>query len=303
MSSDFKGGPEDFNRWWTLLSCPDIDENEEEVVGENELISASHDRFILRYTDPLLSYNEELHLIKQWQENKSGEARDRLVRANLRLVYSIERKIKLTYGIPWSSDFSGYGVEGLIEALERFDPSRGFRLSTFAVWRIKGKIFEGIAKENNWFTYVPETFRKVRSSHDRLMREFERIPTDEEIAKDLNISCQEVIRALEFSISTSTEELIEREREPSSSSLEDLTKAPLEMINAAVQSLPDLQKKVIQLFFFEEKSLECIAKMIGKTVRGEKMEPNHVKQIKHRAIKKLRMWFQQHCPDDFRPIT
>ena len=91
---------------------------------------------------PLLSHEEEYSLADDWIKNKCLKAAHKLVNAHLRLVVKISMKFR-GYGLPLSELISEGNI-GLIQSLNRFDPKRGFRLSTYAMWWIRASIQEFI---------------------------------------------------------------------------------------------------------------------------------------------------------------
>jgi RNA polymerase sigma-32 factor len=93
---------------------------------------------------PMLDRQEEYMLAKRWHEDGDRDAADRLVISHLRLVAKIARGYR-GYGLPLA-DMISEGHIGLMQAIERFDPERGFRFSTYAVWWIKSAIQEYILR-------------------------------------------------------------------------------------------------------------------------------------------------------------
>ena len=91
---------------------------------------------------PLLSHEEESKLALDWTNNKSLDAAHKLVNAHLRLVVKLAMKFK-GYGLPLN-ELIAEGNIGLIQSLNRFDPKKGFRLSTYAMWWIRASIQEYI---------------------------------------------------------------------------------------------------------------------------------------------------------------
>lgn len=94
----------------------------------------------------ILEKNEEIELIKQWQKNNSKASLDKIIKAYLRLINSIAKKY-LGYGLP-KDDLIHEGTVGIIHALNKFDLSKGYRLSTYAKWWIRAKMQDYILK--NW---------------------------------------------------------------------------------------------------------------------------------------------------------
>src|ERR1700739_5107703 len=87
---------------------------------------------------PMLDPQEEYMLAKRWREASDRDAAHRLIISHLRLVYKIARGYR-GYGLP-IADLISEGHIGLMQAVERFDPERGFRFSTYAIWWIRATI-------------------------------------------------------------------------------------------------------------------------------------------------------------------
>ena len=95
---------------------------------------------------PILSAEQEYEFATQWTKNKDSVAAEKLVASHLRLVVSVAYDFK-NYGVP-VADLIASGNMGLMQALQKFDPERGFRFSTYAMFWIKAEIYETIL--NNW---------------------------------------------------------------------------------------------------------------------------------------------------------
>lgn len=95
---------------------------------------------------PILSAEQEYEYASRWAKNRDNMAAEKLVASHLRLVVSVAYDFK-NYGLP-VSDLIASGNMGLMQALQKFDPERGFRFSTYAMFWIKAEIYETIL--NNW---------------------------------------------------------------------------------------------------------------------------------------------------------
>jgi len=140
----------------------------------------------------LLTHPEEIDLSKR---AKAGErsARERLIEKNLRLVVSVAKKYR-GYGLPFE-DLIQEGNIGLMKAVEKFDPERGFRFSTYATWWIRQAVQRAVADKGRTIrvpVHMTEKIRKMARSYNELSVELDRNPTDEEVAERLGWTVDEV---------------------------------------------------------------------------------------------------------------
>ena len=114
---------------------------------------------------PLLSHDEEMEIAKKIQENDDEIAKNKLVRANLRLVVSIAKKY-IGRGLTFL-DLIQEGNVGLIKAAEKFDYSKGYKFSTYATWWIQQAITRGIADKSRTIrlpVHMIETLSKIKKA-------------------------------------------------------------------------------------------------------------------------------------------
>ncbi|HET7478304.1 MAG TPA: RNA polymerase sigma factor RpoD/SigA [Rubrobacteraceae bacterium] len=140
----------------------------------------------------LLTHGEEIDLS---QRAKAGDkrARQRLIEKNLRLVVSVAKKYR-GYGLPFE-DLIQEGNIGLMKAVEKFDPDRGFRFSTYATWWIRQAVQRAVADKGRTIrvpVHMTEKIRKVSRAYNELSVEFEREPSEEEVARRLEWEVDEV---------------------------------------------------------------------------------------------------------------
>ncbi|MBS0272106.1 MAG: RNA polymerase sigma factor RpoH [Proteobacteria bacterium] len=148
---------------------------------------------------PMLESDEEFMLAKRWQEHQDPKAAERLVAAHLRLVAKIANGYR-GYGLP-VVDLIAEGNVGLMQALRKFDPDKGFRFSTYAMWWIRANIQEYIL--HSWSLVKIGTtaaqkklffnLRRLKNEMQELDEPIISAETIKDIALELNVSEHEVI--------------------------------------------------------------------------------------------------------------
>ena len=148
---------------------------------------------------PLLTPEEEIDLTRKIRKGDK-EARNKMIRSNLRLVISIAKRY-VNLGVPLS-DLIEEGNIGLMKSVEKFDPDRGFRFSTYSAWWIKQGVSRAIIDQGKMIrvpVYMNEEILKYKKTIEKLTHKFKRIPRVGELAKRMKVSVDRV-RELERSI-------------------------------------------------------------------------------------------------------
>lgn len=295
------------------IDGPDIDElaEEEEDLADDDIMSGSYVddisddsvRMYLREIGkiPLLTHEEEMVLSRKAVEG-DRRAKDKMAEANMRLVVSIAKR------------YSGRGLDlldliqegntGLLRAVDKFDPEKGYKFSTYATWWIRQAITRAIADQARTIripVHMVETINKLMRTQRRMTQELNREPTTEELAKELDIEPEKVeyvmkikqdISSLDAGIGRDGEDgedstlgdFIEDEdtASPEESAAGQLLK---EQVREVLSSLSDREQKIIKMRFGIDGTKSHTLEEVGLEFAVTR---ERIRQIEAKALMKLR---------------
>ena len=293
---------------------PDFDdlavEDEEDITEEDLLNGAYNDditddsvRMYLREIGkiPLLSLEKETELAEKAMQGDQ-RAKDKMAEANMRLVVSIAKR------------YSGRGLElldliqegntGLLRAVDKFDPSKGFKFSTYATWWIRQAITRAIADQARTMripVQMVETINKLMRTSRRLTQELNREPTNQELAKEMDMDVEKIeyiqkikqdITSLDAGIGRDGEEGEEStlgdfiEDEDTASPEESATVQLLkEQVREILSTLSDRERKILEMRFGLNGTKSHTLEEVGLEFAVTR---ERIRQIEAKALMKLK---------------
>jgi RNA polymerase sigma factor FliA len=247
------------------------------------------------------SNNNQQDLWKQYSETKDSAIREKLILEYAHLIKFIAGRLNIYFGSNVEyDDLVGFGVFGLIDAIDKFDISKGVKFETYASLRIRGSIIDSI-REMDW---VPRSLRQKSKELEKVYWEIENelghSASDKEVAGKLGISVDEFYKLLNdvnVSSMVSLEEFLEQNYEMgvdvANANKGDRPESYAELseiksiLADSIDKLPEKEKTVVSLYYFEELTLKEISAIM-------KVSESRISQLHTKAILRLRGKLARH---------
>lgn len=240
--------------------------------------------------------NSRNHLWKEYISTKNSEIRDKIILEYAPLVKIVAGRLSiyLGYNVEYD-DLVGYGIFGLIDAIDKFDYDKGVKFETYASLRIRGAILDQIRKMD----WIPRSLRqkqkKMEAAISKIETQYGRPAKDEEIASELGIETEELINwqgQAKITNIISLDEFVEAAGEkevnaiksnsyeqPESIALKNEIK---QQLMDSLETLTDKERKVILLYYYEELTLKEISRIL-------EVSESRVSQLHTKALQKMKV--------------
>lgn len=245
--------------------------------------------------------NKQAELWKQYSESRDPALREKLILEYSYLIKYIAGRLNIYFGSNVEyDDLIGFGVFGLIDAIDKFDVNKGVKFETYASLRIRGSIIDSI-RELDW---VPRSLRQkskeLEKAYFELENELGRSAADSEVANKMGISLEDFYKLLnEANVNSmvSLEEFLEQNYEigvdiPAGRGDDrperQIERSELrEILSNTISRLPEKEKTVISLYYFEELTLKEISAIM-------KVSESRISQLHTKAILRMKGKLARH---------
>jgi RNA polymerase sigma factor for flagellar operon FliA len=238
------------------------------------------------------------NLWEEYSRTKAAGIREELILTYTYLVKFVAGRLYASYGNNVEfDDLVSYGIFGLIDAIDKFDIARGVKFDTYAQLRIRGAIIDQL-REMDWLPRsVRQKSKELEKAYFELENKLGRPATDEEMAESYGMSLQDFQKKVQniatYSI-VSLDDLLEQKREVISNEKENVMETPESVIESteikgilvdAIANLPDKEKKVVSLYYYDELTYKEIGKLLS-------ISESRVSQLHTKAIIRLKNKFK-----------
>lgn len=238
----------------------------------------------------------QLNLWKLYGESRDPAVREQLILEYADIIKYVSGRLSIYFGSNVEyDDMLGYGVFGLIDAIEKFDPSKKVKFETYASLRIRGAIIDSI-REQDW---APRSLRKKSKELEKAWFELENqlghAASDQQVAEHMGVSVDDVnklVQEMNMSQMVSLDDYLEQNNE-TGLDLSDSAHSEMqperrmegvevrEILSEAIDKLPEKEKLVVSLYYYEELTLKEISAIM-------KVSESRISQLHTKAILRMR---------------
>lgn len=240
------------------------------------------------------------NLWSQYKENDDILARDELILCYAHIVKYVANRLAMNLSsLVEVDELISYGIEGLIDAIEKYDHKRNIKFETYAITRIRGSMIDGL-RAMDWIPVsVRQKSKELEKTYLALETRLKRSATDQEVAEELGISLEQLANLLRETAATTIIslddfiigddagdkkkriiDLLEDDKNADAQDLAELSEMK-EMLAKSISRLPDKEKTVIYLYYYEGLTLKEIGAVLN-------LSESRISQLHTKAVLRLR---------------